>query len=319
MVKNDKLVSIIIPVYNVENFLNDCLESVLNQTYNNVEVIAVDDGSTDNSPNILNKYARKYPNLKVYLQHINQGQGVARNIGLEKSEGDYILFVDSDDYIELDTVKYLVEVMEETNVDFVRFNATSFSSGGEIIKEESYRFSQYLTEKKVYSKENYKKIYLSFMPSPVLYIFNKDLLSKNDITFPAEIIHEDEVFSTLLFLYATSCVYVNKDFYKRRYRAGSTMTKKTEEQIERSFKSYLQIIEIYKELLSNNKKLSPGQQFFLKYRINSIYHPLKQQAKSIRQKELIDNVSDNKYYYTASYKNYIRFLKGMLVLKNKLN
>ena len=77
-----KLVSIIIPVYNVESYLNDCLKSVLNQTYDNIEVIAVDDGSGDESPLILNEFANKYSSLKVYLQAVNQGQGTARNLGV---------------------------------------------------------------------------------------------------------------------------------------------------------------------------------------------------------------------------------------------
>lgn len=313
-----KLVSIIIPVYNVESYLDDCLKSVLNQTYDNIEVIAVDDGSVDDSPLILKEYASKYSRLRVYLQDVNQGQGTARNLGLEKAKGDYILFVDSDDYIETNTVKCLVDVIEETNVDFIRFNATSFSSEGELIKEDSYRFTQYLKEKRIYTKKDFKDIYLSFMPSPVLYMFTKDLLSKYEIIFPSGIIHEDEVFSALLFLYARSCVYINKDFYRRRYRAGSTMTDKTEEQVERSFSSYIKIIEYYERLLMNDH-LTENQKFFLKYRINSIYRPLEQQAKNGRKKEALDKVSRNYVYYSASYKNYIRFLKAMLIFKNKLN
>ena len=208
--------------------------------------------------------------------------------------------------------------MEEMNVDFIRFNATSFSSEGELIKEDSYRFSQYLKEKKIYTKEDFKDIYLSFMPSPVLYMFTKDLLLKYEITFPSGIIHEDEVFSALLFLYARSCVYLNKDFYRRRYRAGSTMTDKTEEQVERSFNSYIKIIDYYENLLLNTH-LTESQKFFLKYRINSIYRPLKQQATDATKKEALDRVSENHVYYSARYKNYIRFLKAMLIFKNKLN
>ena len=89
----EPLVSIIIPVYNVESYLENCLVSVLNQTYKNIEVICVDDGSSDNSPEILKKYSEKYSNLKIDLQDKNQGQGTARNIGLEKSIGEFILLL----------------------------------------------------------------------------------------------------------------------------------------------------------------------------------------------------------------------------------
>jgi len=317
MVNQRPLISIIIPVYNVEMYLEKNLDSVLNQTYKNIEVICIDDGSTDSSPDILKRYNNKYSNLNIYLQAKNQGQGTARNIGLKKSSGDFILFVDSDDYIELDTVTYLVEKMLETNVDFVRFNGESFSSGGEVIKEDSYRFSNYLKEDKIYKKQNFNNIYLSFIPSPVLYMFKSQLLIDNNITFSENIIHEDEVFSAKIFLYAEDCLYVNKYFYNRRYRAGSTMTKKSKEQKEKSFRSYIKIIETYKKILSSSV-LSLEQQFFLKYRINSIYVPLLKTSKSESQRMDLSKIKENKKYYSISYKNYIRILKAITIFKNKL-
>lgn len=313
-----KLVSIIIPVYNVEKYLEACLDSVLNQTYKNIEIIAVDDGSLDSSVDILEKYTKKHSNLRIYIQKYNQGQGVARNIALSKAQGDFILFVDSDDYIESHTVEVLVEKILETKVDFIRFNGTSFSSDGENIKSKAYNFENYLQENKIYRGRNYKDIYLSFVPSPVLYMFDASLLSKHNITFPAKIIHEDEVFSTLLFLYAESCLYLNESFYRRRYRPGSTMTNQTRKQNTRSVNSYLKIIMIYQELLMK-EDLSSSQRKFIEYRINSIYNPLYLQSNDTEEKEIIEKYSEHKFFYTTSYKNYIRFLKMLLIVKNKLS
>lgn len=317
MDKRAPLISIIIPVYNVEDYLEYCLDSVLNQTYDNIEVVCVDDGSTDLSPVILQKYKKKYPNLYIYLQEKNKGQGTARNIGLQKSIGDYVLFVDSDDFIEYETVSFLVEKIQEENIDFVRFNAISFASGGEAIKKDTYDFSNYLKEFKVYNKCNFKNVYLSFVPSPVTYMFKRKIFTNNKFYFPEGIIHEDEVFSTMVFLYAESCIYINHTFYNRRYRADSTMTDKSKAQNEKSFKSYIKIIKIYQELLKDSE-LTSDQQFFLKYRINSIFHQILKSVETEQQKIAVDNIKEEKNYYSPYYKTYIRILKTIAIFKNKL-
>ena len=97
MNKSDPVVSIIIPVYNVQDYLSECLDSILNQTYKNIEIVAVDDGSQDKSPEILRSYREEYANIRVVIEEKKQGQAVARNIGIENSKGKDILFVDSED------------------------------------------------------------------------------------------------------------------------------------------------------------------------------------------------------------------------------
>ena len=102
------LISVIVPVYNVEEYLPKCLESIINQTYKNLEIILVDDGSTDNSGIICEDYAEKDKRIKVVHQ-TNLGISAARNAGLDLCSGDYITFVDSDDYIECDEIEVLVD------------------------------------------------------------------------------------------------------------------------------------------------------------------------------------------------------------------
>lgn len=116
MEEND-LVSIIIPVYNVEKYLEKCIISCLNQTYNNIEVIAIDDGSTDNSKNILDNLAQKYSNL-VVIHKENSGVSATRNIGIKKSNGKYIVFVDADDYLANTAISYMMEVVSKTSSEF---------------------------------------------------------------------------------------------------------------------------------------------------------------------------------------------------------
>lgn len=316
--QNQPLVSIIIPVYNVQDYLADCLDSILKQSYSNIEIIAVDDGSLDSSPEILKEYSLKYRSICIILEKINQGQATARNIGIKQAKGKYILFVDADDFIEQETVEVLVQTIEQFQADFVRFNAKSFSEEGEKILQKEYTFNLFLDEQRNYTKDQFENVYLSFSPSPVLYLFKRDLIEKNNIRFKEHIIHEDELFSSLIFFCATSCVYINQSFYNRRYRQGSTMTKKTEKQRRHSFYSYVQVINYYNELLLNHS-YNKDQGFFLKYRINSLYVPLLDYPiDQSEKKEALDKIHQQKIYYTRLYKNYIRLLKALAMIKKKV-
>lgn len=110
MEKNEVLVSIIVPVYNVEKYLEKCIESIINQTYSNLEIVLSDDGSTDNSPSICDEYALKDSRIRV-IHKSNGGLSDARNAALDIISGKYITFIDSDDYIEKEAIEILVNAM----------------------------------------------------------------------------------------------------------------------------------------------------------------------------------------------------------------
>ena len=111
--------SVIIPVYNTEKYLKKCLESVIKQTYKNLEIIVINDGSTDNSNKIIEKYVTKYPQKIKYIEQENRGQAYSRNLGIKLSKGELITFVDSDDYIERNMYKKMIELLERENSDMV--------------------------------------------------------------------------------------------------------------------------------------------------------------------------------------------------------
>ena len=118
---NNPKVSIIIPVYNTEKYLEQCLESIINQTYKNIEIICVDDGSTDDSSAILHNFQQKDSRIKVYTQK-NNGTGVCRNKGIMYSTGEYIMFVDSDDWLNLSAIEKVVDIFVSTGVKVIQFN-----------------------------------------------------------------------------------------------------------------------------------------------------------------------------------------------------
>ena len=129
-----KKLSVLIPAYNVEKYLEKCVESVINQTYKNIEIIIVDDGSRDNTPQICDELAGKYKNIKVIHQE-NQGTGKAREACFKASSGEYIAYIDPDDYIDLNAYEKVIKILEENDCEIVQFGYYEVSPDGKIIKE----------------------------------------------------------------------------------------------------------------------------------------------------------------------------------------
>lgn len=223
-------VSIIIPVYNVEKYLAECLESVVQQTLQEIEIICVDDGSTDNSLNILNSYGKTDKRIKIIKLEQNFGQSFARNRGLEKAKGEYIYFLDSDDMIEKNAMEILTEEAEEHNLDVIFFD-------GKIIYENEQlqsRFKDYKTMRrgKYESIKTGEQLFGDFINnsewscSVPRQFWNRCFLAEKKIFFYEGIVHEDELFSFVAVLQAERAEYIKKPFFYRRFRENSTMTSK---------------------------------------------------------------------------------------------
>ena len=131
MKKPEDLVSVIVPVYNVEKYLNRCIDSIINQTYSQLEIILVDDGSTDESPAICDEYAKKDKRIKV-IHKKNRGLSDARNCGLDNSAGNYICFIDSDDYVDTNMIEYMHKSLSKNNSDIVICDYIIFDENNEI-------------------------------------------------------------------------------------------------------------------------------------------------------------------------------------------
>lgn len=127
------LVSIVVPIYNAEKYLNECIDSLLSQTYKNIEIILVDDGSLDNSPKICGDYVDNHNNIKYFKQK-NSGAGAARSLGVKKANGEFIMFVDSDDWLKNDAVEQIVDVFAQSCADIVRFHG-EYYPGGRVLEK----------------------------------------------------------------------------------------------------------------------------------------------------------------------------------------
>lgn len=222
-------VSVIIPIYNTEQYIEQCICSVLAQKLDDIEIICIDDGSTDCSIDIIRKYASE-DNRIIILQKENEGQSIARNAGMDISHGEYIYFLDSDDFISDDALQILYYEASKNNLDNIYFDAESFFESDDLKKQHSSYINYYSR------RSNYPEIVSGlellqqmeqnkdFRVSPCLQFFKKSFLLKNNLRFEENMIHEDDIFSLKVCLYAERSRHIPEKLYMRRIRENSTMT-----------------------------------------------------------------------------------------------
>jgi len=226
------LVSIIIPAYNAEKFLEECLDSAINQTYKNLEhleIIAVDSGSTDNTLNIMETYAQKDERIKI-IHYFKNGPGATRNVGIAKATGKYIMLLDSDDYFELSLVeKLLTEIkeMENSECDVIIFNGKSFDDFDDriVFHDENYFSLNKSNEGEIYTGFDILKLTGGRASQPCMKIYKRKFILDNNITFIENVLGgEDTIYFYECMVNAKKVKYVDVIGYYRRYRPGSTMT-----------------------------------------------------------------------------------------------
>lgn len=245
------MISIIVPIYNVEKYLPRCIESILNQTYKNIELILVDDGSPDNSPQICDHYANADDRVCV-IHQCNAGVSAARNAGLKIAKGQYIGFVDPDDWVALEMYEGMITEMEKGDTDLVICGYNYYDEEGNVNTKRLYsiRENEYLSQKDVMSR-------FFDMPPTIRHgvynkLFKKSLLE--GLLF-VEGLHssEDVMFLNEYVLKIQNAVLVHRPYYKNTVRQGSaTHGGLNIENLAASFKAHdrmhLDAIKLYPEL-----------------------------------------------------------------------
>ena len=300
-------VTVIIPVYNVEKYVKQCLESVINQTFKDIEIIVVNDGTKDNSIKIVEEYTSD-KRIKI-INKENGGLSSARNIGIKAAKGKYICFVDSDDFIDKSMIEELYNVIEETNSDVVENDVFLYDNKTGKIKERKNENS-YCQEKGVYlygicSSEVWNKIY------------KKDFLIKNGIFFEEGIIHEDDLFLIKVLLLSKRISNLHKNlYYYRINRPGSTMT---DINLERRLKALEVIVDKTREY---RRTIELDEFSILMLKILEIYYLIEIyyiNNKSIEQniiEELENNIKTNWDKFSNLEKEIIiKFLRTKIVNK----
>lgn len=220
-----KKISIVIPVYNVEAYLEECLDSILSQKYTDYEIICVNDASTDSSLQILQHYNQQYPDIKIISNDRNRGLSYTRNHGLLEAEGDYVWFVDSDDLICENALKEISDIIENQTADILFFNM--------MMRDESDYAKKNPREKKKNLKENQIQSGLELLKE--FYeknnwkievwrqIYRRQFLTNEGLRFFEGILHEDNLFTFQSLIKAERVINVEKEFYVYRRREGSIM------------------------------------------------------------------------------------------------
>ena len=260
--KND-MISIIIPIYNVEKYLEKCLDSILNQTYKNLEIILIDDGSTDNSPNICNSYCEKDKRIKIIHKN-NEGVSSARNKGIELSKGKYIVFIDSDDYVSNEHIEVLYDCIISNNVDLVISNLIDISEDGIILnneEKESFLMNKDQCLKELLSEDNFYHLCCGN-------IYRKDLLEK--IRFNCKYrIAEDLDFLYRYIKQISSAYFLSKNTYYYLKREGSATNSIYSEKWNDELKICNFIISEMVELENNFHKYAKRK--YIRLNINQAY------------------------------------------------
>ncbi len=226
-------VSVVVPVYNSKRYLRECLDSIAKQTQKDIEVICVDDGSTDGSPDILKKFAKKDARFKVVRQK-NQGPSVARNTGIALAKGEYLYFVDSDDWLEHDALERLVSLADSKQLDHIVFSAEAFCDKD---YENGARPNTFGIPKAYAIPEKLALKPMSGVDLAYLLLENQSyyavvwahflrlaVVRRSALSFPSGLLHEDEYFTPISLVVSEHAVALSDMLYHRRMRRDSIMT-----------------------------------------------------------------------------------------------
>lgn len=300
--------SVIIPVYNVEDYLKECLDSVCNQTLNDLEIICINDGSTDNSLNILNQYTQKDERIKIITKE-NGGQASARNLGIKEATGEYIAFVDSDDFIEKDMFEKMYLKAHDNNLDLVMCKVSLYDNETAEINDVAWYYMLGVFrefDKDIFNHNDTKDFTCEIAVTPYNKLYKTSLLKDKDILFPEGLIFEDEKFFYDVYLQSKRVSIVDESlYYYRINRKGSTVDINKDN-------DYTDIIEIYKQIretfsqtnnyndykiLLNNRMihlvLSRFTQTSPKYK-EKFFNLMKNDLSEVlADKEIFDNLSDD--------------------------
>ncbi|MDG8803893.1 glycosyltransferase [Streptococcus pneumoniae] len=219
------LVSVVIPVYNVENYLEECIQSVLNQTYTNLDIVLVNDGSTDASAEICDRFAEIDDRARVFHTE-NRGAALAKNVGVTQALGEYVLFVDSDDIAEKRMVETLYRQVEETGADIVIGNYFLYDENDGQYKlyvlERDFCIEELSAQELIDRQAGKWHLNASAFIMPVFKLFKKDLLLQVPFTNGRRF--DDEATIHRLFIKSQKTIFVNDNLYIYRVRKGSIMT-----------------------------------------------------------------------------------------------
>ncbi len=309
-IKGEKVlkVSIIIPVYNVEKYLRKCLDSVYSLDLSSKEIVIINDGSTDSSLDILNFYKSKYPNKTKIITQKNQGLSEARNVGLKNATGDYVLFVDSDDFIDPIVTEIFLNEAYKEKVDILIGDYIEYFSNNNLRKKKHYNLSNE-SSGLFFLEEGFKNKCFEVMAWKNIY--RKNFLLENNLFFYKGLLHEDNLFTPLAFYYAKKVHYFKgSEFYYYRKNNQESITAKINE------KNYSHLLFTIKKLIDFSIDNNINNTYFNRY-IVGIYIQIILRGK-YKNTKVFNQLLSLKYAFREKIKLYIIKLKSLRCKELKL-
>lgn len=317
-------ISIIVPIYNVENYIKRCMDSLVAQAFDDYEIIAVNDGTLDNSMAYVYELQKEYHNIIICEQE-NGGLSAARNTGMEYARGEYVMFCDSDDELQINCLQMLYDEVKRNDLDMLLYDAECIcDEGTEQCKADNPYLRLEITEKVCDGSSMLQELLIKkeYLASACLYLMKKGLWIDNNFKFHEKILHEDELFTPIAIVNARRIEHRNWMFYKRHIREGSIMTGNN---VDKRMKSLSIVIkelikfmncklktieekEIFKLLISNHVKFFLGQTLI----INEMDDELKESRK-----EIITLAKKNKLQLELEFKCYLVYLRWKRLINGK--
>lgn len=296
----NKKVSIIVPVYNVELYIEDCLNSLLNQTYSNYEIILINDGSTDNSIEICSKYNDQ--KIKIFNQN-NKGVSIARNVGISLATGQYIMFVDADDIVSENYIENLITSIEETNTDMVVCGYTKEKT--ELVNK---RNSQEIKGEIINANTMLENMMENNLQEGYLWnkIFKKSIISDNSLEFEEGVNVWEDLYFVIEYLSKSDKVFaINETLYYYRTREGSAVNRKeTETELIGKVKILELIMKNY-NLIINNKNYYGIKRMYITVLLKYLLQIKKDNKEFIKEK--LSKVKKIKKDIKIGFKNEIKY------------
>lgn len=331
----DEAVSIIVPVYNAENYIKECIESILKQTFSNLELILINDGSTDSSARIIDEYAKKDKRIKpIHIE--NSGVSTARNIGLQNATGEWVTFVDSDDWIEPDMISFAVKKAKETNADIIMWSyfknyanqelpLSLLPGGNQIIENEKDKDLFHL--KAIYSLYGENRLTESVSSGTVwCKLYKKSLIDKKDLQFKVGLTRaQDTIFSINAAEHASKIVYYEKHLY--HYRITTTSTTSGTKYIKNTKLPFNMLLEEFSSFIEKKGKGMDSKYFdafngrtiqVLMWHLKHNYYHKQFSGGILKRRKEIINLIEEEPYNTALQKVNHKLLpkkeKAMVIL-----
>lgn len=304
--------SVIIPVYNTEKYIEKCLDSIARQTMKDLEIIIVNDGATDNSEKVINQWIDKNKNIDVkYFKKSNSGLSDARNYGVTKASGKYICFVDSDDYLEYKLYSNLEKYMNQ-EIDLIKFKLATYDSDEKLIEKMDGPIFEQVTGEKAFEKLCTQD---KFLEVACIYLYRKEFFEKENFKYESGAYHEDLGLTPWVIIHAKSVVSTNEYGYCYLQRENSITTNKNPKREKQKAYDVLKHYDNAMKNIQNAAVTENTKMLWKRYYTNSLILKAKI-LENQEQKDFIKKIKQRKVYKNIKAENIKQLVKKVIIAIN---